>query len=186
MELTPGRNGRRTWCESLALALRAKRFNWANSPMCFRLSATSRVAILTSVDHFQDVIGLVICCFLMATRFIFFGAMPPTTSLAGIPCVAVVFARLLVNGESQGVEPFIVPINDSTRVRLGIASRALPVRPGTNLLDHSITTFNNVELLPKRYVARPLKPKTTGQSFWTRSSAFPWGPCHCPLWACRP
>ncbi|KAK1463832.1 hypothetical protein CTAM01_17082 [Colletotrichum tamarilloi] len=73
-------------------------------------------------------------------------AMPPTTPLAGIPRIAVVFARLLVEGESRGVKPFIVPINDSTRMRPGIVSRALPVRPGTKPLDHSITTFNNVEL----------------------------------------
>ncbi|KAK1656543.1 acyl-CoA dehydrogenase/oxidase [Colletotrichum godetiae] len=73
-------------------------------------------------------------------------AMPPTTPLAGIARAAVVFARLLVGGESRGVKPFVVPINDSTRMRPGIVSRVLPVRPGTKPLDHSITTFSNVQL----------------------------------------
>ncbi|KAK2038269.1 putative acyl-CoA oxidase [Colletotrichum somersetense] len=73
-------------------------------------------------------------------------AMPPTTPLAGFPRIAVVFAQLLVKGERRGVKPFIVTINDSTRMRPGIVSRALPIRPGTKPLDHAITMFNNVRL----------------------------------------
>ena len=48
--------------------------------------------------------------------------MPPTVP-AGLPCVAVVFARLIVNGEDCGHRPFIVPLNDGKQMCTGIQSR---------------------------------------------------------------
>ncbi|KAK0369171.1 hypothetical protein CLIM01_13473 [Colletotrichum limetticola] len=82
-------------------------------------------------------------------------AMPPTTALAGIPRVGC----LLAKGERQGVKPFIFSLNGSTRLRLGIVSRALPVRPVTKPLGHSITTFNNVELPGEALLGSPAKAK---------------------------
>ncbi|ETW76219.1 hypothetical protein HETIRDRAFT_330511, partial [Heterobasidion irregulare TC 32-1] len=41
--------------------------------------------------------------------------MPPTIPI-GIPCIGPVFARLIVNGVSHGVRPFIVDLNDGTHI----------------------------------------------------------------------
>ncbi|KAI1785917.1 acyl-CoA dehydrogenase NM domain-like protein [Ganoderma leucocontextum] len=71
--------------------------------------------------------------------------MPPTVP-AGLPCVAVVFARLIVNGEDCGHRPFVVPLNDGKQMCAGIQSRLLPYRGGPNPLTHSLTTFTNVRL----------------------------------------
>ncbi|KXH57119.1 hypothetical protein CNYM01_14323, partial [Colletotrichum nymphaeae SA-01] len=40
-------------------------------------------------------------------------AMPPSSPLAGMARVAVVFARLIVGGDDRGVKPFVVRINDA-------------------------------------------------------------------------
>ncbi|OJT05089.1 Acyl-coenzyme A oxidase 2, peroxisomal [Trametes pubescens] len=72
-------------------------------------------------------------------------AMPPTAP-AGLPCVAVVFARLIVDGEFRGHRPFVVPLNDGRQMCTGIQSRLLPFREGPNPVMHSLTTFHNVRL----------------------------------------
>lgn len=74
--------------------------------------------------------------------------MPPTTLYAGIPRVAVVFARLVVDDQRYGVRPFLVRINSSDRMSRGITARLLPTRPGAKALDHAVTTFNHVRLEP--------------------------------------
>lgn len=45
--------------------------------------------------------------------------MPPTHPL-GIPAIAVVFAKLLVDGRNYGVKPFLVPITDGKRMVPGV------------------------------------------------------------------
>jgi hypothetical protein len=49
--------------------------------------------------------------------------MPPTGPVLGKPCVAVVFARLLVAGEDRGVRPFVVTLNDGYIMSPGISAR---------------------------------------------------------------
>ncbi|KAI0768840.1 acyl-CoA dehydrogenase NM domain-like protein [Trametes elegans] len=71
--------------------------------------------------------------------------MPPTVP-AGLPCVAVVFAKLIVNGEDRGHRPFLVPLNDGKQMCPGVQSKLLPFRGGPNPLTHSMTTFRNVRL----------------------------------------
>ncbi|KAI0656604.1 acyl-CoA dehydrogenase NM domain-like protein [Cubamyces menziesii] len=71
--------------------------------------------------------------------------MPPTVP-AGLPCVAVVFAKLIVNGEDRGHRPFIVPLNDGKQMCTGVQSKLLPYRGGPHPLTHSLTTFRNVRL----------------------------------------
>ncbi|KAI1786331.1 acyl-CoA dehydrogenase NM domain-like protein [Ganoderma leucocontextum] len=71
--------------------------------------------------------------------------MPPTVP-AGLPCIAVVFARLVVNGEERGHRPFIVSLNDGKQMCTGVQSRLLPYRGGTNPITHSLTMFTNVRL----------------------------------------
>ncbi|KAF6808256.1 hypothetical protein CSOJ01_07669 [Colletotrichum sojae] len=72
--------------------------------------------------------------------------MPPTTLLASVPRLAVVFARLIVQGEDRGVKQFVVPLCDADRMLPGIVSRALPIRPGTKPFDHAVTMFDHVRL----------------------------------------
>lgn len=88
-------------------------------------------------------------------------AMPPTTPNAGIPRVAIVFARLKVNGDDHGVKPFLVWLCDADQMRRGITSRALPPRSGTNMkpLDHAITTFDHVRLNPNALLGPMPKPE---------------------------
>ncbi|KAI0425065.1 acyl-CoA dehydrogenase/oxidase [Xylaria sp. FL1042] len=73
-------------------------------------------------------------------------AMPPTTPLAGISRVAVVFARLIVKGADHGVKPFIVNLSSEKGLLPGITSQLLPRRCGAKVLDHAITTFSHVSL----------------------------------------
>ncbi|KAK2022059.1 hypothetical protein LX32DRAFT_711042 [Colletotrichum zoysiae] len=92
-------------------------------------------------------------------------AMSPTTLLASIPRLAVVFARLFVSGEDRGVKPFVVNINTTGGIVAGITSRILFVRPGTKPLDHSITTFDPVRLPPEELLGPIFKPKNSRDAF---------------------
>lgn len=94
-------------------------------------------------------------------------AMPPTTPDAGIPRVAVVFARLKVHGDDHGIKPFVVWLCDSDQMRRGITSRALPTRSGTasKPLDHAITTFEHVRLSPNALLGSISKPKDERGAF---------------------
>ncbi|KAI0811666.1 acyl-CoA dehydrogenase/oxidase [Xylaria sp. FL0064] len=73
-------------------------------------------------------------------------AMPPTTPLAGIGRVGVVFARLIIKGADHGVKPFVVNLSDEKDLFPGITSQLLPRRCGAKVLDHAITTFTHVAL----------------------------------------
>ncbi len=72
--------------------------------------------------------------------------MPPTTLLAGMPRVAVVYARLIVDGECRNIRPFVVHLHSVDRMMPGVTCRLLPGRPGAKALDHAITRFDRVRL----------------------------------------
>ncbi|THH32194.1 hypothetical protein EUX98_g1989 [Antrodiella citrinella] len=72
--------------------------------------------------------------------------MPPTTPIEGFPKMAVVMARLIVEGEDRGIHPFIVETSDSQGMCPNITSARLPPRSGSTPLDFAITTFNRVHL----------------------------------------
>ncbi|KAF4589851.1 Acyl-CoA dehydrogenase/oxidase [Ophiocordyceps camponoti-floridani] len=75
--------------------------------------------------------------------------MPPTTPLGRVPCTAIVFAQLLVDGERRGVRPFIVRIHGRRAMARGVTSRLLPPKAGAGTeLDHAMTTFHHVRLEP--------------------------------------
>jgi hypothetical protein len=40
---------------------------------------------------------------------------------AGQPCVGIVYARLVVQGEDRGVRPFVVQLNDGKKLTEGIS-----------------------------------------------------------------
>ncbi|WP_149824922.1 acyl-CoA dehydrogenase [Streptomyces tailanensis] len=69
----------------------------------------------------------------------------PNTSLVGGPKSALVAARLLVEGEDQGVFLFLVPLSDERGHLPGITVRALPPKLGSNV-DHCLTSFDQVWL----------------------------------------
>ncbi|KAH8898182.1 acyl-CoA dehydrogenase NM domain-like protein [Thozetella sp. PMI_491] len=75
-------------------------------------------------------------------------AMPPSTPWGEIPRVAVVFARLIVEGIDRGIKPFLVRLCEADQMCPGVTSRALPTRVGARPLDHAITSFNHVRLEP--------------------------------------
>lgn len=92
-------------------------------------------------------------------------AMPPTTPYCDMPRLAIVFARLIVDGESHGVKPFLVFLNVAGRMQPGITSRILPTRPGTKPLDHSLTTFYHVGLPATSLLGSSSKPKNERLDF---------------------
>ncbi len=92
-------------------------------------------------------------------------AMPPSIPLTGIPRIAVVFARLIVDTADHGLKPFIVRLSDSKGMLPGIVSRLLPTRPGTKPLDHSITSFDHVKLPATALLESKLKPENPRADF---------------------
>lgn len=48
--------------------------------------------------------------------------MPPTKPM-GDPCVAIVFATTIVNGENHGIKPFLVSINDGLNMHPGVVCK---------------------------------------------------------------
>jgi len=84
-------------------------------------------------------------------------AMPPTGIVAGLPRIAVVFARLIVEHKDRGIRPFLVPLNDGETMCPGVISKMLPARSGTAYsLDHSLTEFRNVHLPRSALLDSPL------------------------------
>lgn len=69
----------------------------------------------------------------------------PNTSLTGGPKTAVVAARLLVDGEDQGVFLFLTPLSDERGHLPGVRVRPLAERTGTPV-DHCLTAFDRVRL----------------------------------------
>ncbi len=70
----------------------------------------------------------------------------PNTACGRIPKLAVVFARLIVRDEDQGVFPFVVPLHDDAgRIRPGIDIQPMGEKPGY-ALDNAITSFEEVAL----------------------------------------
>jgi acyl-CoA oxidase len=66
----------------------------------------------------------------------------PNTSRTGGPKTAVVAARLIVDGEDQGVFLFLTPLSDHTGQLPGVTVRRLPERTGTPV-DHALTSFDH-------------------------------------------
>ncbi|KAF5390953.1 hypothetical protein D9757_003968 [Collybiopsis confluens] len=100
-----------------------------------------------------------------ATKF-----MPASTPAFGIPKVALVNAKLIVNGEDRGARFFIVPICNEHEMYRGVYSTRLPTRSGTNPLDFSITQFDNVQLPPSALVASDVtnftRPERPLEAWW--------------------
>ncbi|KAF4279588.1 hypothetical protein CNMCM8057_004439 [Aspergillus fumigatus] len=85
--------------------------------------------------------------------------MPPTTPRSGLPVVAVVIARLIVDGENYGVRPFLVPLGDGHEM-------ALPPRAGAHPVDHALTLFKRVVLPNSALLGSLEKPRNERDHFF--------------------
>ncbi|THU85131.1 acyl-CoA oxidase [Dendrothele bispora CBS 962.96] len=100
-----------------------------------------------------------------ATKF-----MPATTPSFGIPKIALVMAKMIVDGRDHGSRFFIVPICNDREMYRGVVSTRLPTRSGTNPLDFSLTRFDNVHLPPTALVSSELNniaaPERPLEAWW--------------------
>ncbi|EMD40441.1 hypothetical protein CERSUDRAFT_130285 [Gelatoporia subvermispora B] len=91
--------------------------------------------------------------------------MPPTAPKGSMPRVALVIARLIVNGENRGVRPFVVALGDGKQMCKGITSKVLPTRAGAKPVDHALTYFDHVRLPAEALLGDIEKPKDLRQNF---------------------
>ncbi|KAI0259531.1 acyl-CoA dehydrogenase NM domain-like protein [Gloeopeniophorella convolvens] len=110
---------------------------------------------LAEVDHYLDALHLETTAtmlpdgsFLLNTPHEGAAKCMPSTVPAGIPCVAVVFARMFARNQDHGVKPFLVHIHDGNKMIHGVVSRLLPHHGDANPMNSSLTHFNNVHLPP--------------------------------------
>ncbi|TRX88833.1 hypothetical protein FHL15_010292 [Xylaria flabelliformis] len=102
-------------------------------------------------------------------------AMPPTSPLAGVGRIGVVFARLIVNGADNGIKPFIVHLSNENGLLPGVTSQLLPKRCGAKALDHAITTFTNVHLGPESLLGSPARAHEQRADFFRQIHRVPIG-----------
>ncbi|KAI0184913.1 acyl-CoA dehydrogenase/oxidase [Xylaria flabelliformis] len=102
-------------------------------------------------------------------------AMPPTSPLAGVGRIGVVFARLIVNGADNGIKPFIVHLSNENGLLPGVTSQLLPKRCGAKALDHAITTFTNVHLGPESLLGSPDRARDQRADFFRQIHRVPVG-----------
>lgn len=88
--------------------------------------------------------------------------MPPTMPIC--PKMAVVVAKLIVDGEARGTHPFLVHTSDAQGMCPGVTSRRLPPRSGGSPLDYSMTSFDNVRLPPSAFLGTSLGRPTNRQT----------------------
>ncbi|KAL4976061.1 acyl-CoA dehydrogenase/oxidase [Aspergillus desertorum] len=139
---------------------------------CFDVSAQF---MLTEVGHGLDARNLETTatllpngCFELHTPSLAAAkCMPPTTPRCGLPVIAVVIARLIVEGENYGVHPFLVPLGDGKEMCKGVIAKALPPRTGAHPIDHSLTLFNRVVLRNSALLGSLEKPHNE------RNTSFP-------------
>ncbi|CAA7262230.1 unnamed protein product [Cyclocybe aegerita] len=96
--------------------------------------------------------------------------MPPTAPM-GDPTIAVVFAKTMVNGESHGIKPFLVPINDGVHMHKGVTCKVLPHRGGSRHINHSLTSFNKVRLPYTSLLCEIDKPQDPRTAFFKALSS---------------
>ncbi|KAL4063777.1 acyl-CoA oxidase [Scleroderma citrinum] len=105
--------------------------------------------------------------------------MPASTPAFGIPKVALVMAKLIVDGEDRGSRFFIVPICNEREMYRGVESIRLGPRPGTSPLDFSVTRFNHVLVPHSALVSSKLgdysMPEFPLQAWWDEVWRIPFG-----------
>ena len=66
--------------------------------------------------------------------------MPPTVPVLGIPCTAIVFAQLVLNGENHGIRPFIVPLNDGHYMQPNVYAKYVSISVDEVYLPDQLTS----------------------------------------------
>ncbi|PPQ72286.1 hypothetical protein CVT24_004675 [Panaeolus cyanescens] len=95
--------------------------------------------------------------------------MPPT-SPSGYPCIAVVHARLFVEGEDRGPKVFLVKLHDGFEMEHGVVSKVLPPRGGSRTVRHCLTYFNHVRLPASALLSGLEKPANIRHEFFNNMS----------------
>lgn len=105
--------------------------------------------------------------------------MPPSTPSFGISKIALVLARMIVDGEDRGLRFFIVPLCNEREMFKGVESIRLGPRSGTTPLDFSITRFNHVLVPHTALVTSTLgdysAPKVPEEAWWDEIWRIPVG-----------
>lgn len=101
--------------------------------------------------------------------------MPPTLPVLGKPCIAVVFAQLIVDGARCGVRPFLVQLNDGKHMCAGITARSVNF---SSIIDAALKltrtlTENSHPATARAPSFTPSPPSHTSASLHTPSSARP-------------
>ncbi|RYC65727.1 hypothetical protein CHU98_g457 [Xylaria longipes] len=102
-------------------------------------------------------------------------AMPPTSPLAGVGRVGVLFARLIVNGADHGIKTFFVHLSNENGLLPGVTSQLLPKRCGAKALDHAITTFTHVRLGPESLLGSLVRARDQRTDFFRQIHRVPTG-----------
>ncbi|EAU33843.1 predicted protein [Aspergillus terreus NIH2624] len=108
--------------------------------------------------------------------------MPPSMPVAGIPRVAVVFCRLMVEGDDRGIRPFLVPLNDGRQMCTGVMSQMLPPIASGRVLDHALTSFNQVQVPSTALLGELEKPDNMRDRFLSAIQRVGFGTLALSLW----
>ena len=84
--------------------------------------------------------------------------MPPTGPKGNMPRVAIVFARLMVNGENRGVRPFVVALGDGKQMCKGVSSKYVRFIDPSNPLFHQILTIRLLQTSPSTCWLKAYRP----------------------------
>ncbi|GJP96016.1 hypothetical protein CBS115989_3982 [Aspergillus niger] len=109
--------------------------------------------------------------------------MPPSAPLAaGIPRIALVLARLIVEGEDRGTRQFIVPVNDGRQMYRGIKAWGLPAPGAGRLLDFVLTAFDHVHLPSTAMLGDLARPSNMRDQYLTAIDRLSTGALIVSLW----
>ncbi|KAI0485179.1 hypothetical protein GGR56DRAFT_669667 [Xylariaceae sp. FL0804] len=101
--------------------------------------------------------------------------VPPSMPVAGLPRIAVVLAKLMVEGEDFGIRPVLVALSDGTQMCQGVTSRLLPYMGGIQA-PYAITTFDHVRLPASGAVLGGLsRPASLRANFFATIARIPPG-----------
>ncbi|KAJ3568328.1 hypothetical protein NP233_g5786 [Leucocoprinus birnbaumii] len=95
--------------------------------------------------------------------------MPPTAP-SGYPCISIVHARLIVDGEDRGPKVFLVQLNDGVKMNTGISCKVLAPRGSARPVKHCLTYFDHVHLPASALLSSAEKPKSVREAFFDNIS----------------
>lgn len=99
----------------------------------------------------------------------------PATTPNGWKKIAIVVAKLIIDGQNLGSRSFSVPICDQHGMHRGVTSYQLPPRPGTSPLDFSATHFDNVFLPYSALLGEEVYEVNNRNAWWQEVARLPIG-----------